>query len=77
MNVTLSIDAKTVKQARQLALERGTSLNQMIRDHLDTLAGGEPELVLSELESLWSEEEGDSRGWQWNRDEAHDRPILR
>jgi Family of unknown function (DUF6364) len=77
MNVTLSLDAKTVERARLLALERGTSLNQMIRNYLNTLAGGEPEPVLAELDRLWSVEEGDSRGWQWSRDEAHDRPVLR
>ena len=77
MNVTLSIDDQTLARARQLALQRGTSLNQMIRDYLEELTVRDPGEVLAELERLWSEEEGDSRGWSWNREEAYDRPVLR
>ncbi len=77
MNVTLSIDRKTLERARRLAQQRGTSLNQMIRDYLETVTGDEPGQVLAELERLWSEEQGASRGWTWNREEIHDRPVLR
>jgi len=34
MNVTLSIPADVVKQARHYAEKHGTSLNQIIREHL-------------------------------------------
>ena len=34
MNVTLSIPVDLVKQARRYAEKHGTSLNQMIREHL-------------------------------------------
>jgi hypothetical protein len=77
MNVTLSIDDQTLVRARQLAQQRGTSLNQMIRDYLDSLTSSDPVQAVAELERLWHEEEGDSRGWKWNREEAYDRPVFR
>jgi len=77
MNVTLSIDDQTLARARQFAHQRGTSLNQMIRDYLETLTMGDPRQAVAELDRLWNEEEGDSGGWVWNRDEVYDRPLLR
>jgi hypothetical protein len=53
------------------------SVNQMIRDYLESLTAGDPAEVIAELERLWSEEEGDSGGWKWNREELYDRPVLR
>ena len=77
MNVTLSIDDQTLARARQLAQQRGMSLNQMIRGYLEALTVDDPVQVMGELERLWSEEEGDSQGWTWKRDEVYDRPVLR
>ena len=37
MNVTLSIDERLAAEARRLAANRGTTLNQLIRDYLVTL----------------------------------------
>jgi hypothetical protein len=42
-NVTLSIDDHVLDRARKLAAERGTSVNQMIRDFLARETGGETE----------------------------------
>ena len=77
MNVTLSIDDQILARARQLAQRRGMSLNEMVRDYLESLTASDPSQVMAELEHLWSEEEGDSGGWKWNREEVHDRPLLR
>jgi hypothetical protein len=77
MNVTLSIDDQILTRARQLAQQRGTSLNQMIRDYLDSLTASDPAQAVVELRRLWQEEEGDSGGWKWNREELYDRPVLR
>lgn len=77
VNVTLSIDDQVLSRARQLAHRRGTSLNQIIRDYLESLTSDDPAQVAAELERLWTEEEGDSGGWTWNREEVHDRPVLR
>jgi len=72
MNVTLSIDDQIVARARKKAEALGTSLNQMIRDYLQALAGSDdPEQILKELRELSGT--GNSRGWKFNRDELHER----
>jgi len=77
MNVTLSIDDQILARARRLAQRRGKSLNEMIRDYLATLTVGDPREAVAELDRLWSEEEGDSGGRKWSREELYDRPVLR
>ena len=36
-NITLAIDDKTLRSARDVAHKRGTSLNAMVREHLESL----------------------------------------
>jgi Family of unknown function (DUF6364) len=72
MNVTLSIDEQIVARARKKADSLGKSLNQLIRDYLQALAGGDdPESSIDELKKLSGT--GHSRGWRFNRDELHER----
>lgn len=72
MNVTLSIDEQTVERARKKADALGKSLNQLIRDYLQKLAGGDdPERSIEEFQRLSGR--GHSRGWRFNRDEIHER----
>jgi len=73
MNVTLSIDERTVARARKKAEALGKSLNQLIRDYLQKLAGGDdPEKSIEEFKHLSGQ--GHSRGWRFNREEIHERP---
>jgi uncharacterized protein DUF6364 len=72
MNVTLSIDEQLVARARQKAEALGKSLNQLIRDYLQTLAGGDDaERSIEEFRQLSGQ--GHSQGWRFNRDEIHSR----
>lgn len=72
MNVTLSVDEQTVALARKKAEALGKSLNQLIRDYLQTLAGGDdPQKSVEEFKRLSGQ--GNSRGWRFNRDEVHAR----
>lgn len=72
MNVTLSIDDQLVERARKRAAALGKSLNQVIRDYLEKLAGSDdPERSIEEFERLSGQ--GDSGGWRFDRDEIHDR----
>ena len=72
MNITLSVDEHVVARAREKAESLGKSLNQLIRDYLQKLAGGDdPERSIEEFNRL--SEHGDSRGWKFNRDELHGR----
>jgi hypothetical protein len=40
-NITLAVDATTLKNARRIALERDTTINALVRDYLKHLAGEE------------------------------------
>lgn len=72
MNVTLSIDEQLVARARKKAETLGKSLNQLIRDYLQTVAGGDDaERSIEEFKRLSGK--GHSRGWRFNREEVHDR----
>jgi len=72
MNVTLSLDEQVVARARRKAEALGKSLNQLIRDYLQTVAGGDdPERSIEEFKRLSGR--GHSRGWRFNRDEIHSR----
>jgi hypothetical protein len=72
MNVTLSVDEQLVARAREKADAMGKSLNQLIRDYLQTLVGGDdPERSIAEFQRLSGT--GNSRGWRFDRDEIHER----
>lgn len=72
MNVTLSVDEQLVERARKRANAMGKSLNQVIRDYLQKLAGNDsPERSIEEFRRLSGQ--GHSRGWRFNRDEIHER----
>jgi hypothetical protein len=73
VNVTLSIDEQTVARARKKAEALGTSLNQLIRDYLRRLAGGDdPGKSIEEFNRLSGKDQ--SRGWRFNRDQMiHER----
>ena len=74
MNVTLSIDARVVAEARRIAAVRCTTLNQIIRDYLNDLTRvDDVDSTLDQLEQVWSESTGRSRG-AWTREELHERP---
>ena len=74
MNVTLSIDERLVAEARRLAANRGTTLNNLIRDYLVTLTQSEDmQTVVSQLEDLWASGDHGSDA-DWTRDELHERP---
>ena len=72
VNVTLSIDEQLVLRARKKAEALGKSLNQLIRDYLQNVAGGDdPERSIEEFKRLSGQ--GNSRGWRFNREEIHSR----
>ena len=74
MNVTLSVDDEVVESARQRAQVLGTSVNQMVWEYLEQLAGkSDAEADAAEFEKLSRLANGDSRGWKFDRDELHER----
>jgi plasmid stability protein len=74
MNLTLSVDDEVVRQARLRAEAMGKSVNQLVREYLEQLAGrSDREALVAELRELTRNSTGDSRGWKFNREEIHER----
>ena len=74
MNITLSIDDAVVQRTRQQAEALGTSVNQLVRDYLEQLAGvRDPVAEAEEFTRLSRIAPGNSRGWKFNREEIHER----
>ena len=74
MNLTLSVDDDVLQRARQRAEALGTSVNQLVREYLEQLAGkSDPRADADEFERLSRLAQGRSRGWKFNREELHRR----
>ncbi|MBV9032940.1 MAG: ribbon-helix-helix protein, CopG family [Acidobacteriaceae bacterium] len=74
MNITLSVNSEIIEKARRRAEAMGTSVNQLVREYLEQIAGeGDAEANAEEFERLSRNSQGDSRGWKFNRDELHER----
>ena len=72
-NITLSVDDALLESARAAARKRGTSLNALIREYLEALAGRNPkEEHLKALLKLLREKPGDSGGRKIKREEAYE-----
>ena len=72
MNLTLSVDEQVAVKARKKAEALGKSLNQLVREYLQSLAGGgDAERSIEEFKDLSGK--GHSRSWRFNRNELHER----
>lgn len=72
MNMTLSIDQRTLAKARKRAQAMGKSVNQLVRDYLQQLAGeDDADAWIAEFTKLSGK--GHSNGWRFNRDEIYER----
>lgn len=74
MNITLSVDEQIAQRARDAAKKMGKSLNQVVRDYLEQLAG------TARRGQQWAQFEGrclqspaQLGGWHFNREEANQR----
>jgi hypothetical protein len=76
MNITLSIDDRIVREAREAAAAMGKSLNEVIREDLERLTRRHRRAEdFAELKTLSGQ--GKSDGTPLNRDELHERTQLR
>ena len=74
MNLTLAVDDETVEKARRRAEALGSTLNNLVREYLEELAGQrDSQRDAAELVRLSRAAGGRSRGWKFNREEIHDR----
>jgi hypothetical protein len=74
-NLTITVDDDVLRRARIRALELRTSVNAILRDHLEAFAGGSETRAQAIVRILTlSRAAGSRRGArQWSRDELHDR----
>jgi hypothetical protein len=82
VNVTLALDEAVVERAREVARQQGTSLNALIREYVEHLAGQRDAAEIArEFRRLWTEGSGRSDGRRFRRDELYEerlgRPRLR
>lgn len=79
-NLTITVDKELLKRARIKAIEEGTSVNAVLRDHLERYVGtGTTDTALAafaELANLSTASSG-PHGRTWSRDELHDRSAGR
>ncbi len=74
MNLTLSVDDEIIEEARRRAEAIGKSVNQLVREYLEQLAGkSNREALMAELREMTRNSTGNSRGWKFNREELHER----
>ncbi len=74
MNITLSIDEQIATKARAAAQKMGKSLNQVVRDYLEQLAGeANRSQEWAQFEARCLQSPGRLNGWKFNRDEANER----
>jgi hypothetical protein len=72
VNLTLSIDQRTLEKARAAAHAMGLSVNEMVRRYLEQLAGeGDPEASFQEFRDLSLNGGGHSGGRRWSREDLH------
>lgn len=75
-NITMSIDEELLKKARKVAIERNTSLNNLVREYLTTLVETENmqrELAVRELRQLYADSRAEVGEKTWTRDSLHER----
>lgn len=74
MNITLSVDEQIAQRARDAAKKMGKSLNQVVRDYLEQLAGGARRgQQWAQFEERCLQSNVQLGDWHFNRDEANQR----
>ena len=75
MNLTITVEDEVLKQARMRALDENTSVNAILRKHLEWYAGTTRcrRRALENLLDLSRASGAGSGTARWTRDELHDR----
>jgi len=76
MNLTLSVSDEIIERAREVARQQGTSLNALVREYLESLAGRNGgEDLADRFDALWAERSGHSGGWRFDREELYEERL--
>ncbi len=83
MNLTLSVDDKLVEKARQVASRQGTSLQALVRQYIETLAGSrEGDVLVERLEEYWRQadkhlQRHPAKRYRFEREELYEERVGR
>ena len=74
-NLTLSIDDKLLRAARKVALDRDTSVNNLVREYLTQLVEAEDrqKAALQNIRRIFKTTRARLGPITWTRDELHER----
>lgn len=74
-NLTLAIDEELLREARRLAIERNTSVNQLVRDYLAELVSQQDrrQRAWERIERRMRERKAVIGPRTWTRDDLHAR----
>ena len=74
-NLTLTIDEELIRAARKVALDRNTSVNNLVRQFLESVVSeaGEQRAALTNIEELFREKPFVLGKKNWKRAELHER----
>jgi hypothetical protein len=74
-NLTLTIDEDLLRAARKVALDRNTSVNQMVREYLAATVrdSGGQHAAIAKLDDLFRTTRAQVGEITWSRDDLHER----
>ena len=75
-NITLAIDEEVLDKVREVAVQKRTTVNAMVRDFLGEIAGRDEKVAQArrELLRLMDESKGDmGPDWKFSREETYER----
>jgi hypothetical protein len=74
-NLTLTIDEDLLRAARQVALDRNTSVSQMVRDFLAATVreSGRQRAAVAKLDEIFRTTRAQIGAITWTRDDLHER----
>lgn len=74
-NLTITVDAESLKKARIRALQEGTSVNALLREFLDSYAGvrREQQEAAGRIAALSRSSKSRRGGRTWTRADLHER----
>lgn len=78
-NITLAVGEQVLEQVRVYAAKRKTTVNQIVREHLERIAQAESagDTARERLLKLIDESPGRmGPDWKWNREDAYEGRVL-
>jgi Family of unknown function (DUF6364) len=78
-NITLSVDETVLERVRVYAAKRKTTVNRLVREHLDQLAQSERQQDSARERLLKLIDESPARlgpNWKWNREDAYEGRVF-